>query len=55
MGKDLNVRLEGVGLLLCQLMNSHNGHSSDTVFYSILKSERRTTKKQYFTNFKAIL
>ena len=43
---------EGV---LRQHMKIHNGYIRNTVFYSILKSEWDTIKRQYFTNFKAVL
>lgn len=43
---------EGV---LRQHMKIHNGYIRNTVFYSILRSEWDTIKRQYFTNFKAVL
>ena len=39
---------EGV---LREHMKTHNGYLRNTVFYSILKSEWDTIKRQYFTNF----
>lgn len=43
---------EGV---LRQHMKLHNGYIRNTVFYSILKSEWDTIRRQYFTNFTAVL
>jgi N-acetyltransferase len=58
MEKDLIITLENEIAfedLLGQHMIIQNGYSRNTIFYSILKSEWETIKKQYFTNFTVIL
>ena len=58
MEKDLIITLENEIAfedLLGQHMIIQNGYSRNTIFYSILKFELETIKKQYFTNFTVIL